>query len=119
MKNKELATSYFISLIIPILAAVSSKNKLLSFIDTWTIIGLILLMLGIFSDLCRRGYIDLFYFSIYKTSYMFSKNNESMDFYEYKLDKAKSRKNKPNMILRTAFLVVGSCVILTLVYMNF
>lgn len=116
MKRKEYWNSLLISLIIPILFSIKSENKMLSFLDTWTIIAILMIAYGLIVNLSRKGHFDLFRFATMQSANRLLKNDKVMTFIEYRDQQMEERKDKINAPLRVGCTAIIICFLLSLIY---
>ena len=103
-----------------LLAAVPAANPLLMFIDVWSILGLVLIVIGLIRFLSHGGYFDFLSFSAHQTKVLFSKKESASghrtDYVEYRSEKQRQRTDSPNWILTSGLLVTGINIVLTVLY---
>lgn len=91
IKIRQLITSLLVSLMYPVARAVTSKNPLVAFSDSALIIGLIGIILGVFTNGVLRGDYDITSFIANKRKF----NNE-ISFAEYEVRQKEKRKDSFN-----------------------
>lgn len=113
LKIKSLFLFLFVAFLYPIYKYISSGNdKLLDFINTATIIGMVFLVFGILNILVLHGDFDI-------TEYVAKRAMFRKDVKPYKAfkeDKKEEREGRFNYPLLTGILMIAVAAVLTLLY---
>lgn len=117
--KKQIEITAGVTFLTALFAAVPAANPLLMFIDVWSILGLVLIVIGLIQFLSRGGYFDFLSYSAAQTKALFSKkvpNGHRMDYIEYRTEKQRQRSDAANWILASGLLVTGINIVLTVLY---
>lgn len=104
IRIRELITALLVSSLYPVAKAVTSKNPLVAFSDSALIIGLIGIIIGVFTNGVLRGDYDITSFIANKRKF----NNE-MSFVEYEIRQKEKRKDRFNypLFIGILFLILS------------
>lgn len=98
------------ALVYPVYALVSSGRKLVKFIDALTIVGFILLVLGVVLSLIRHGDYDISEFVIRRSV----NKGDYKPFRAFKDDKREKRKDSMNYPLFIGILFLAAAALITI-----
>lgn len=113
IKLKDLLICLLVAFLYPIFKYVSaSGDKLLAFLDAATIIGLVMVVLGIVNAMVLHGDFDITEFVTRRA--FFRKDTKPYD--AFKKDKKEQREGRFNTPLLVGIVMLLICVILTLCF---
>ncbi|MEG0077115.1 DUF3899 domain-containing protein [Anaerorhabdus sp.] len=121
---KTIGLTYFLTAMISFMYAFFNNPFLLNLTNTFTIFGLILLIIGMFLYLERNGYFDVigytfgrvFKYHIKKKTLTPEDKELYSEFHVYINDKAQKRLSRSNAILYVALLDIATSLIINVIW---
>ena len=111
-KLKALLPYLSAALIYPVIALITSDQKLLKFIDALTITGFVFLILGIIGNLTRHGDFDIMEFIARRSL----KAGDKKTFAAFKDDKEQKRKDSANYPFLTGIILIAVSALLAVIF---
>ena len=111
-KLKALLPYLSAALIYPVIALITSDQKLLKFIDAMTITGFVFLILGIIGNLTRHGDFDITEFIARRSL----RAGDKKSFAAFKDDKEQKRKDSANYPFLTGIILIAVSALLAVIF---
>ena len=111
-KLKALLPYLSAALIYPVIALITSDQKLLKFIDAMTITGFVFLILGIIGNLTRHGDFDIMEFIARRSL----RSGDKKTFAAFKDDKEQKRKDSANYPFLTGIILIAVSALLAVIF---
>lgn len=116
--KKQIIYSYIFIVMICILLTMNSDNKLLKFIDAYTIIGLCITAFSVFYNLYLKGDFDIFRYYSRKAANVVKKDSYTQEFSEFKQEYCNVDGSKKNTPLYLGVFMILTAAIMSYLYMN-